>query len=440
MSSTVCSVLSLYQNALTAEWLHLVQQQTGAKFRRGIYSVRVVVWLMILQRLYAGGSLSMAVQLLIQGAAAPLLDKCHRVQQGSISSRTGAYCQARQRLPKLLCRMVSQQIVEQLMRVLGADPAVERTFILDGSSLELEHCASLVAYYPPAVNQFGRSHWPILRIVLAHDLETGLALAPCWGPMYGSDAVSEQQLAERLMEQLPAGSRILADSNFGVFWMVHAAQARGLDVLVRLTEPRARKLGGPIPQPGEYAVEWRASHWDGKKRSYAAGVSVKGRLLAARIGQGKSKEWLYLFTTGKGDWQELVEAYRRRGEIETDLRSLKRTIHLHHIDAKSHEMLEKELLIAISAYNLVRAVLCLAARKHGLNPRQLSFTGVLNVVRCAWEKLVNAPSDEIHDREFLRVLELAAQCRHPKRSKPRAYPRTRWRRSAGFPYRKPEPI
>lgn len=115
------------------------QQQTGTKFRRGIYSVRVVVWLMILQPPVCGGSLSMAVQWLIQGAA------------------------------------TSPAAREPIAR--------HDRIILDGSSLELEHYVSLVARYPPAVNQFGRSHWPILRIVVAHDLETGLALAPCWGPM-----------------------------------------------------------------------------------------------------------------------------------------------------------------------------------------------------------------------------------------------------------------
>jgi len=104
--------------------------------------------------------------------------------------------------------------------------------------------------------------------------------------------------------------------------MVQAAQGRGLGVLVRLTEQRAGKMCGPISQPGEYAVEWRASDGDRKKRSYAAGAGVTGRFLAARIGKGKSKEWLYLFTTREGDWQDLVEEYRRRGGIETDLRSL----------------------------------------------------------------------------------------------------------------------
>jgi putative transposase len=434
------SILPLFQQIVTTGWLQFLQKQSVVKFRRGVYSVRVVLWLMMLQRLHAGATLSTAVQLLIQGAAAPLLERCHRVQRGKVSSRTGAYCQARQKLPKLLCREVSQQIFERLMQVLGEDPGAPRVFVLDGSSLELEHSTELVRSYPPATNQFGRSHWPVLRIVVAHELETGLAVAPCWGPMYGAQAVSEQELADKLMGQVPETSTILADRNFGVFWMAYMAQQRGLRVLLRLTEERARKLVPAISQPGEYAVVWHASRFDGgKTRSFPSDCSVSGRLIAARIGRGKSQQWLYLFTTLDLPWQENVEFYRRRADIETDLRALKRTVNLHHIHAKSQDMLEKELLIAMSAYNFVRAVMCMAARHSGRKTRQISFSGVLTVVNCAWSKLVAAADDSDPDA-FLRVVELASQCTLPKRTKPRSYPRERWRRSAGFPFRKPEAI
>ena len=95
----------------------------------------------------------------------------------------------------------------------------------------------------------------------------------------------------------------------------------------------------------------------------------------ARIGRGKSKEWLYLFTTLDLPADEIVQLYARRWNIETDLRSLKRTVRLHHINAKSDDMLEKELLIAMAAYNFVRAVMCMAARPSRIDPRQLSFAG-----------------------------------------------------------------
>ena len=48
-------------------------------------------------------------------------------------------------------------------------------FLLDGSSLELAHTEDLAAAYPPAENQYGAAHWPILRIAVMHNLANGLA-------------------------------------------------------------------------------------------------------------------------------------------------------------------------------------------------------------------------------------------------------------------------
>ena len=106
-------------------------------------------------------------------------------------------------------------------------------------------------------------------------------------------------------------------------------------------------------------------------------------MIAFRLGRGKSQEWLYLFTTLDWPADQIIELYGRRWNIETDLRSLKRTVRLHHVTAKSTDMMEKELLVAIAAYNLVRAVMCLAAKRNNLDPRQLSFAHVLNVVNAA---------------------------------------------------------
>ena len=253
------------------------------------------------------------------------------------------------------------------------------------------------------------------------------------------EAVSEQELAERLMASLPERSTLMGDRNFGVFWVAWAAQQRNLGVVLRLTEVRARKLAGVIAQPGEYEVMWKASRWDGgKHHRFDKDVAIAGRLIAARVGRGKSKEWLYLFTTISLSVEEVVALYKLRWTIETDLRSLKRTVSIHHIYAKSQDMFEKELLMAISAYNFVRAVMCMAARRKAIDPRQLSFSGVLNVVNCAWSKLIDAPSESAHDREFFRVLDLAAQCTLPKRPKRRSFPRTLWHHHQQFPSRPSE--
>lgn len=425
------SILDLYQRIVCGGLIQYLQKQAGMRVRRGIYAPPVVLWLMILQRLHPRGTVTSAVQLLLAGAAEPLLVDCARVRRQRISCRTGGYCQARQKLPKLLCRQVSEEIVEQLRQVLNASqPEGEsNVFVLDGSTLELESRPELLKRYPPTHNQHGRGHWPALRLVVMHDLGTGLAQPPCWGAVNGAEATSEQALAEQALQALPAGSVVVADRNFGIFSVAYAARSRGIGVVLRMTDVRAGKLAGPISKPGEYRVTWKASRWDGSKhRSWPEEAAVEGRLVAARVGRGKSKQWLYLFTTLERPMQEILQLYGRRWTIETDLRSLKRTVQLQHLRAQSEDMMEKEILMAMSAYNLVRAVMCMAARRSRVDPRQLSFTSVLTLVDAAWPKLVQASTKEQHDREFLRVLDLAAQCTLPKRRKRRSYPRRAWRR------------
>jgi len=439
MPSPDCSnLLLLYQQALSVGTLEYFQKQANVVIRRGVYCAQVVLWLLILQRLHAVGTLSAAVQLLLQGAADPLLQNCQRVRKRKISARTGGYCQARQKLPALLCRQVTREITLKLRHLLGFDEKTRRSYLLDGSSLELEHGPELAKLYPPARNQFGVSHWPVLKMVVLHDLESGLAEVPQWGPMYGAHAVSEQELAVKAMDQLPAHSVLVGDRNFGVLWVAYEAQRRGLGVVIRLTDVRARKLmGGPISCEGEYPVQWKATRWDGgKHHSLPDQAAVSGRLIAVRLGRGRSKEWLYLFTTMSGSVEDIVALYGRRWSIETDLRSLKRTVRLHHMAVKSQDLLEKELLMAVCAYNLVRAVMCLAAQRSKIDSRQLSFAMVLNVVDCAWPKLATATSIEDFDRQFQRILTIAAQCTLPKRKTRRSYPRAIWRHEPGFPNRK----
>ena len=120
------------------------------------------------------------MQRLLAGAAEPWLADGARVRWQRISARTGGYCQARQKLPKLLGRQVSEEIVEQLRQVLNASQPEGEShgFVRDGSTLELESRPELLKRYPPTHHQHGRGHGPTLRLVVMHDLGTGLAQPP----------------------------------------------------------------------------------------------------------------------------------------------------------------------------------------------------------------------------------------------------------------------
>ena len=313
---------------LLRPWFQDLVPKTGPGSRQGIYSFAVVIWLMIVQRLHAKGTLGSALQQFLQSRPGNLLPPCKRVRDNHISSHVGAYCQARQKMPTLVATKVSDHILAQLQAELPSCPVrcQQPVFLLDGSSLELAHTKELVAAYPPAENQHGRAHWPILRIAVMHNLANGLALRPNWGPMYGPDAVSEQGLAEELMERLPQGAVVVGDRNFGVFSIAYAATQKGLAVVLRLTGDRFKKVwgDGPALAGQQRQVNWLASRWDRQAHAHLPPQAiVAGRILVAEMLSGSQTEFLYLFTTLNLAAEEILEIYRCRWHIETDLRSLK---------------------------------------------------------------------------------------------------------------------
>src|SRR5512143_46904 len=436
------AIFDLYLQLAPAELFRLLQRQMGVTVRNGMYSARLVMWVMINQRLQARGTLASSVEQLVQGRFDPLLSRCKRVQEKKIALSTGGYCQARQHLPKLLVSRSMEELIERLRSRLleGGSPLPQRVYLLDGSSLQLEHNAELVKAFPPGSNQHGHAHWPVVRLVVMHDLETGLAERPYWGPMYGRRAVSEQGLAGRAMQHVPAGSVIVGDRNFGIFATAYAAQQQGHKVVLRLTAPRAKSLrGGPISRSGDSPVRWCASRWDGsKQRPWLADASVEGRLIAWRVGRGKHQQWLYLFTTLVLPAEEVVKLYGCRWRVETDLRSLKQTVSLQRISAQSADTMEKELLLAVMAYNLVRAIMFQAAQRARIDPRQLSFTYACNIVLDGYPRVLAARKANQQQQELERIIDLVARCRLPKRTKRRSYPREVWGRGYHFPTRRRE--
>ena len=70
-------------------------------------------------------------------------------------------------------------------------------FLLDGSALELEHGREPLKSYPPGENGRRQGHWPVLRIVVMHDVGSRLAQTHCWGPMYGAEGVSKASAGRR---------------------------------------------------------------------------------------------------------------------------------------------------------------------------------------------------------------------------------------------------
>jgi hypothetical protein len=108
----------------------------------------------------------------------------------------------------------------------------------------------------------------------------------------------------------------------------------------------------------------------------------------------------------------------------------------------SVDMVARELVLAIAAYNLVRAVMNTAAEQHNLHPRQLSFSRSQDVVNAALPGLDAAVTPAEYQTRVLRMLRPVASCKLPScklPNRPRrpATPRQVRGHSCKFPRRKP---
>lgn len=400
------------------------------------------MWLLVVQRLHGGAPLETAVTELLRGLPASFWPRpCKRIrdwqEQGKpLSSYAGAYHQARQALSLSVVQQSCDRMFEELAaRTAGTGAELgTRAFVLDGSSMRMAHSPAMIQRFHLGRNQHGENHWPVMRVLVAHDLRTGLAMRPEWGPMNGPDAVSEQSLLEKAIGRLPAGSTVIGDVNFGVFSVAYAAQQSGHPVLLRLTSARARRMAGQSLQDGiDRPVVWKPSRDD--RRSHPdlpADACVSGRLIVRQVqpNNGDAPFLLALFVTLSCAVSEILDLYGQRWNIETDLRTLKTHLRLEQLTCSTPDMAAKDIEMSIAAYNLVRALICLASEQSGIAPRGYSFTKVQRIVQVFSPKLAAAADPQEAKRIFDQMMYYIQQAKLPNRRRRRpSYPRARWAKS-----------
>jgi hypothetical protein len=122
---------------------------------------------------------------------------------------------------------------------------------------------------------------------------------------------------------------------------------------------------------------------------------------------------------------------------QTDIRTLKIELHLEQLTSATPDMVAKEIDMAVAAYNLVRAMICLAAEQSGVRPRGYSFTKVRRIMQTFGPALANAATPEEAQRIFDQMMHYVQQSKLPRRKRLRpSYPRKVWSRGANFPKRK----
>lgn len=417
--------LLLSQLLSSREIVQELEAGQGRPNSRMVYTQASTLWLLILQRLGGGMTQQEAVQALLEHHR-DLLPENRRVVEGTLSSNTSAYHQARKRIPLSTVKNFSHVVCDHLAA--RAEPAFlgQRVFIFDGTTITLPPTPELKKAYPPATNQLGETAWPVALLLVAHELQTGCALVPQIDPMYGPNNSSETRQAIHAIEKLPAKSIVLADSGFGIFsvaWHCHQHQH---SFLFRLSKQRFKchlksaKLFEEEPGHRTYHLRWKPSrHEQQANPQIPATTAIDVWIHQVELENGETLE---LISNLEIDAISASRLYQRRYDVEFDIRDLKVTMDTEKIRAKSVDTVHKELWGSILAYNLVMQFRRQAAQLQGIAPRELSFTGVW--ITFQYELLqAEIESLEVGQLIYARALINASKRRLPRRKTVRRYPR-----------------
>ena len=396
-----------------------------------VYTASTVLWLLVYQRLAPRSTLQTTVKY-FQEIAPQLCPDNRRIREQTLSNSTAGYSDGRQWLTEKtaewFANTVSRSICESTRPTLGT----QRVFLLDGTTLTLAPVESLRALYPPATNQHGASAWPVALIVVTHELESGCALLPEIGAMYGPQAVSEVELARACFQRLPPSSVVLADAGFGIFSVAWAAHDCGHSFLLRLTALRFHALLKQSAWVAEgegwttYECVWKPSAKERQNNPQIPTTAVLTvRLHVLKLPNGNP---LYLLTDLPEDALAMGAVYYKRMDVETDISNIKIVLDMEHIRARSPAMFRKELLTSMVAYNLVVQFRRQAAQLAKVHPRRLSFTNVWSTFRIVL--LSKLSTDPVEWRQqYRKALHRAMRDKLPNRPG-RSYPREAYRRTS----------
>jgi len=360
-----------------------------------VFSPLVTLWVFLGQVLSADHSCRAAVARLI----------AHRLARGQrpCSPQTGAYCQARRRLPESFLADVARQTGRALEA--AVDPRWlwkgRHVYLFDGTTVTMPDTRENQAAYPQVYNQKPGLGFPIARVGALISLACG-AVVNLGACQYAGKGQGEVSLLRRLWDALRPGDLLLTDALMANWANIVMLKQRGIELVGRLNKAhrtadfrRGQRLGQE-----DHVVHWRkpTSIRSLDRQSYQAlPESVTVRETRVRVAQpGFRTKAVVVVTTlldpRQATKDELAALYRARWHNELDLRSIKSTMQMGALRCKTPEMVRKEIWAHVLAYNLIRTVMAQAAATHDLLPRSISFKGALQTLE-AFQPLLELQAD-----------------------------------------------
>jgi hypothetical protein len=374
----------------------------------------------------------------------------HRLARGQspCSAETGAYCQARKRLPEQFFADVARQTGRTLGA--GVDPQWlwkrRRVYVYDGSSVSMPDTQENQRDYPQPGTQKRGLGFPLARIAAVFSLACGavLDLGIC---RYAGKGQGELGMLRTLWDLFAPGDVLLADRLMCSWTEMALLKGRGVDSVTRLSKRRADFRRGKRLGKGDHIVQWpkptKPRSIDRKTYdSFPEFLMVRETRVQVEPAGFRSRTIIVVTTLLDVEAitkSDLAQLYRARWHAELDLRSLKRTLQMDVLRCKTLELVRKEIWTHVLAYNLIRTIMAQAAAEHGLEPRSISFKGTVQTLEAFQPVIAMQEQQDPECRMKVYRQLLAALAVHRVADRPdRVEPRLRKRRPNHYGFlRKP---
>ena len=432
--SNIAELMPIYQRWLSGDVIDRLVSETKKTFYSRLLSPILILWGFIFQRLNHDHSCDAAWSYLSSETVQEQF-RPGKACPKRLSESTSAYCQARKRLPLSVAQGALAQTAQTLRRELG-EVALwhgRAVNLFDGSTLQLAATSELTRHYGVPTNQYGASHWPLMRIVAGFDLYSGVVNAVAEGPYL----TSEQTLAVQVIQDMGPGWVHVGDRNFGIYHMLQVAITEQSDVVLRLKITQAKRLVSQLHAGMDVDVLWSPSRFDTCEPDLPT-PSIAGRLIYVRLEKAGFRPIdIYLFTT-LADREafpsaDILALYGQRWNVELDLRHIKTMLDMEALEGKSVDIVRKELLLGLLAYSLLRGLMAIAARQAHRSPLELSLAQCWRRTTDACRNLPQGVSPAEVERVLTRLLTRLGNCLLPKRKRERFEPRAVWGRPRVYP-------
>jgi hypothetical protein len=430
-----------FTNVLSEEVVSQSLTTIGSSWLDRIYTPLVTLWVFLGQVLSADHSCRAAVARLI----------AHLISRGELpcSAETGAYCQARKRLPEEFFSSVARQTGRALDD--GVDPQwrwkQRRVYAYDGSSVSMPDTPENQRDYPQPDTQKPGLGFPLARLAAVFSLACGAVLdvGIC---RYAGKGQSELGMLRTLWDLFRPGDVMLADRLMCTWTEMVMLKQRDVDCVCRLTSHRKADFRrGERLGKDDHIVKWPkpAKPRSIDRETYnALPEFLMVRECRVRIEQPGFRVTTLIVATTLLDAVEftrddLAQLYRARWNAELDLRSLKQTMQMDVLRCKTPELVRKEIWTHVLAYNLIRTVIAQAAIRHGIEPRTISFKGAVQTLEAFQPVIALQGEHNTAFRQKLYEQLLDAIASHRVADRPDRYePRLRKRRPKHYGFlRKP---